>query len=81
VSVKPISLRTLVSRKNPSINKNAISGPSRPNFQTTNELRQEIETLRAMIETVASNKDWSSEERRAIRTTAQRIAERVKGIS
>jgi uncharacterized protein involved in exopolysaccharide biosynthesis len=52
-----------------------------PDIPTTNELRQEIETLRAMIETVSSNKDWGSEERRAIRTTAQRIAERLKGIS
>lgn len=52
-----------------------------PDIPVTDELRQEIETLRAMIETVASNKDWSSEERRAVHTTAQRIAERVKGRS
>jgi hypothetical protein len=34
-SVKPtshIAIRTLVSRKNPSINKKAISGPARLNF-------------------------------------------------
>jgi uncharacterized coiled-coil DUF342 family protein len=51
-----------------------------PDVSTTEEIRQEIETLRAMIESFHTNHGWSSDEQRSFRTTAQKIAERLQAM-
>jgi hypothetical protein len=45
----------------------------------TQELRQEIETFRAMVESLHVNQGWRGEEYRSVRTTVKAIAERLKG--
>jgi hypothetical protein len=45
----------------------------------TQDLRQEIETFRAMVESLHANHGWSHENFRSMRRTVQEIAERLKG--
>lgn len=49
-----------------------------PDIPATEELRQEMETFRAMVESLHANHGWSGEEYRSTRTAVQKIAERLK---
>jgi hypothetical protein len=52
---------------------------SSPDNPTSQEIKQEIETLRAMVESRGANRGWSNEEHRSVRTSLHNLIERLEG--